>query len=56
MLVGCTPNGAANFVSGLYVGAISDVELTRKCGLIQKFDGKQNISVMVIVDLQLETS
>ena len=33
-------------MSDLHVGAISDVELTRKCGLIQKLDGKQNISVM----------
>ena len=46
VLVGCTPNGAVNFVSDLYVSAISDVELTRKCGPIQKLDGKQNISVM----------
>ena len=33
-------------MSDLYVGAISDVELTRKCGLIQKLEGKQNILVM----------
>ena len=35
-----------NFVSELYVGGISDVELTRECGIIQKLNGKQNISVM----------
>ena len=46
VLISCTPHGAVNFVSDLHVGAISDVELTRKCGLIQKLDGKQNISVM----------
>ena len=46
VLVACTPNGAVNFVSELYVGAISDVELKRICGLIHLLDGKQNISVM----------
>ena len=46
VLIGCTPNGAVSFVSDLYVGAISDAELTRVSGLIQKLDGKQNISVM----------
>ena len=46
VLIACTPNGAVSFVSDLYVGAISDVELTRTCGLIHKLDGKQNISVM----------
>ena len=28
VLIACTPNGAVNFVSDLYVGAISDVEIT----------------------------
>lgn len=46
VLVACTPNGAVNFVSDLYVGSISDVQLTKECGLIQMLDGKQNISVM----------
>lgn len=46
ILVACTPNGAVNFVSDVYVGSISDVELTRVCGLIQKLSGKRNISVM----------
>ena len=46
VLVSCTPNGAVNFVSDLYMGSISDVELTRVCGFIEKLDGKQNISVM----------
>ena len=45
LLIACTPNGAVNFVSDLYVGAIS-VELTRICGLIQTLHGKQDISVM----------
>jgi hypothetical protein len=45
-LVGCTPNGAISFVSELYVGAISDVELTRVSGCLDKLNGKSNISVM----------
>ena len=46
VLVTCTPNGVVNFISDLYVGSISDVELTRVCGIVQKLDGKENISVM----------
>lgn len=45
-LVGCTPNGAIIFVSELYVGSISDVELTRVSGLIQMLSGKSDICVM----------
>ena len=45
-LVGCTPNGAISFISPLYAGSISDVELTRVFGLIEKLEGKSNISVL----------
>ena len=45
-LVGCTPNGAVSFVSPLYVGSVSDVELTRICGFLEQLKGKSNISVM----------
>ena len=45
-LVGCTPNGAVSFVSQLYVGSITDVQLTSISGLIEKLKGKPNISVM----------
>ena len=45
-LVGCTPNGAVSFVSELYMGSISDVQLTSVSGLLDKLGGKQNISVM----------
>ena len=45
-LVGCTPNGAVSFVSQLYVGSISDVQLTSMSGLIENLKGKPNISVM----------
>ena len=34
-LVACTPNGAVCFVSPLYMGSISDVELTRVSGFIE---------------------
>ena len=45
-LVACTLNGAICFMSPLYVGSISDVELTRCSGLIEKIDGKEGISIM----------
>ena len=45
-LVGCTPNGAVTFVSKLYVGSISDVELTRISGYLDTLDGKSGVSVM----------
>ena len=35
-LIACTPNGAICYISPLYVGSISDVELTRVSGFIQK--------------------
>ena len=43
-LIGCTPNGAVSFVSQLYVGSVSDVKLTVESGLIDKHQGKPNIS------------
>ena len=45
-LVGCTPNGAVTFVSKLYVGSISDMELTRISGYLDTLDGKSGVSVM----------
>ena len=45
-LIGCTPNGAISYVSQLYVGSISDVELTRVSGYLQTLDGKSGVSVM----------
>lgn len=42
-LIGCTPNGVISYVSELYVGSTSDVELTRKCGTMV---GKNGLSVM----------
>ena len=45
-LVACTPNGAICFMSPLLVGSISDVELTRHSGCIEKIDAKEGISIM----------
>ena len=45
-LVACTPNGAICYVSPLYVGSISDVELTRSSGLLNKLQDKYCISIM----------
>ena len=45
-LIACTPNGAVSYISPLYVGSISDVELTKICGFITKLEGKSGISVM----------
>ena len=45
-LIGCTPNGAVSYVSELYVGSISDIELTRVSGYLQTLDGKEGVSIM----------
>ena len=46
LLVACTPNGAISFISPVYVGSISDVELTRASGFIQSLDDKSGVSIM----------
>lgn len=43
-LIGCTPNGAVSFVSELYVGSISDVELTKVSGYVDTL--KSGVSIM----------
>lgn len=48
-LVGCTPNGVVSFVSPLYVGSISDVELTRVSGFISKIPTTSPISRLSII-------
>ena len=45
-IVACTPNGAISFVSPLYVGSISDAELTCVSGFIESLNGKNGVSVM----------
>ena len=37
-LIGIAPTGAVVFVSDLYPGAISDKELTRRCGILDMLD------------------
>ncbi|XP_048749122.1 uncharacterized protein LOC125661232 [Ostrea edulis] len=34
-LVGIAPNGSITFISSLYSGCMSDVEITKRCGLIE---------------------
>ena len=46
LLIACTPNGAISYISSLYVGSISDVELTRVSGLISKLPRNESASVM----------
>ena len=45
-LIACTPNGAVSYVSPLYVGSISDVELTHISGFLTKLEDKPGISIM----------
>ena len=46
VLVCCTPNGCISYISPLYVGGISDVELTKVSGFLNTLDGKCGVSVM----------
>ena len=39
-LVACTPNGAISFVSPVFVGSISDIELTRESGYLSTIQDK----------------
>ena len=45
-LVACTPNGAICFISPVYVGSISDIELTRASGFLTTLEDKPGISIM----------
>ena len=45
-LVACTPNGAICYISPVYVGSISDVELVRTCGFLDTLTDKPGISIM----------
>ena len=45
-MVACTPNGVISYISPLYFGSISDVELTHVSGFLQTLEGKEGISVM----------
>ena len=45
-LVACTPNGAICFILPVYVGSISDIELTRASGFLTTLEDKPGISIM----------
>ena len=45
-LVACNPNGAICFISPVFVGSISDVELTKLSGFLEKLEDKPGISIM----------
>ena len=47
-LLACTPNGAVMYISPLYVGSISDVQLTRESGFLDALRC-QNISGMSVM-------
>ena len=42
-LIACTPNGSICFVSPVYVGSISDVELTRISGFLDVIKDKEGM-------------
>ena len=45
-LIGCTPNGAVSFISQVFVGSISEVELTKMSGFLTTLEDKPGISIM----------
>ena len=46
LMIACTPNGVVSFISPVYVGGISDVELTLISGFLKTLEDKHDISVM----------
>ena len=45
-LVACTPNGSIMYISPLYVGSITDVQLTQASGFLETVSDKPGISIM----------
>ena len=45
-LVACTPNGYISYISPVYVGFISDVDLTRHSRFLQTLADKPGVSIM----------
>ena len=45
-LAGCTPLGVIIFISPLYIGSVSDVELTKSLWILNLLDSKKGVSVM----------
>ena len=46
LLIAYIPSVAVSYISPLYIGSISDVELTKTCGFIEELEGKTGISIM----------
>ena len=46
VIVAWTPNWAICYISPVYVGSISDIELTRICGFLTKWEDKPGISII----------
>lgn len=44
-LVACTPNGAICFISPVYVGSISDIELTRQSGFLTVLKDTPDVAI-----------
>ena len=51
-LVACTPNGAISFISPVYVGSISDVQLISCSGFLETLRDKPGVSIMADQDTQ----
>ncbi len=45
-MLACTANGSICFVSPVYAGSISDVELTQVSEFLDAIEGKQGILIM----------
>ena len=45
-LLACMPNGAISYISPLFVGSISDVELTCLSGFLTKLKDKPGVAIM----------
>jgi hypothetical protein len=43
VLVACTPGGTVSFISDVVGGDMSDVELVRRCGLLDKFEKNDKV-------------
>ena len=49
--VACNPNGAICFVSPIFIGSISDIELAKMSGLSEKLEDKPSITIMAVTTL-----
>ena len=44
-MVTCTPIGAISYISPVFIGSISDIELTRTSAFLTTLEGKPGISI-----------